>query len=470
MTRPLLFGALTLAVGVALAPQAVGLYAEQRINDTLAQLQENPMLAIAITRYDRDWFSTEAEFAITFKLPDSNGSDGQISPLPVGAGQELGFQYRLVLDHGPLISAGSLGWLHFDGQLPGQGAREAGLQWPAEQPLLNHLGSVNLLGDIRYQEMIPALSYDNGTFAANFSGHQASAESRGELLHYRGVADQLTIRSRGEEFVFNQLIQTASFEPDFGKILGGGLYEMTGDIRLGSLQVGQLARLDNLAMTMASHLNEDSSLAEMHLGYHIDQWHTDSLDVTDINAEMRLSNYSSEFNRYYQEQMNRIIAQPKADLAAQEQQVREDLLAMIPLFFASKPQLMFEQLRFSLPEGKFQGDVQLSLDTIDIKGASFDDRRFWQQHAVVTAQASADKPLAQRLARLMLEQQLANNPGVPLSDEELQQTLDQQAPMMLSMLEQQGLLKDDGEHYQLDFKMHDGQRILNGQALPETTP
>ena len=56
---------------------------------------------------------------------------------------------------------------------------------------------------------------------------------------------------------------------------------------------------------------------------------------------------------------------------------------------------------------------------------------------------------------------------MPGADEaELQKMAEQQAPMMIDMYIQQGLLKEEDDEYRSEFQMENGEGVLNGQKIP----
>jgi uncharacterized protein YdgA (DUF945 family) len=79
------------------------------------------------------------------------------------------------------------------------------------------------------------------------------------------------------------------------------------------------------------------------------------------------------------------------------------------------------------------------------------------------------KALAQRLALLVAQAQLADDDSIPpeqLTPEQLTYLAETQAGLMLTMLAAQGVLVDTGDGYSSAVNVTNGSLTLNGNTLP----
>ena len=83
------------------------------------------------------------------------------------------------------------------------------------------------------------------------------------------------------------------------------------------------------------------------------------------------------------------------------------------------------------------------------------------------ANLSIDKPLATWLAEKQILMQLKNQlPPTRQDPEKMQQLAEQQAPLIISALIQQGFITEQDDAYVSKFTLQDGKFVLNGNELP----
>ena len=109
----------------------------------------------------------------------------------------------------------------------------------------------------------------------------------------------------------------------------------------------------------------------------------------------------------------------------------------------------------------------MQLSGIEALPEEMEDPQFWITHLTANAEVLADKGVALLLATNYMNSQLAQNPQTAgMTPEELQEIAEQQSPMMVDALVEQGLLVDKDEKLTLIFTLKDSQAILNGNPIP----
>ena len=134
------------------------------------------------------------------------------------------------------------------------------------------------------------------------------------------------------------------------------------------------------------------------------------------------------------------------------------------------PEIKIESLKAELLEGNFSANAVSSFKGIEALPANIDDQEFWLTHIFADATITADATLANALAIQYMTSQLANDPqAAELSAEQISEIAAQQAPQILDMFAQQGLLVLDGEQYTSHAHMEEGTFTLNGNVIPLPT-
>jgi uncharacterized protein YdgA (DUF945 family) len=144
---------------------------------------------------------------------------------------------------------------------------------------------------------------------------------------------------------------------------------------------------------------------------------------------------------------------------------------MMPIFdriVAGDPALSLEPIRFSMPDGEFDGRLDLMLDSSVLPTGSvadLEDSQVAMQAIAANLELNCSKQLARDLMTLSLSQQMSAQMGPdapPLPPEQVEAMVDGQ----LAALVAQGMLTDDGDSYSTTITFADGVATINGTALP----
>jgi uncharacterized protein YdgA (DUF945 family) len=131
------------------------------------------------------------------------------------------------------------------------------------------------------------------------------------------------------------------------------------------------------------------------------------------------------------------------------------------------PSFTIDPLSFQLDAEPFEGRIVVSTNTANLPPAgalSFDNPLLLLGMFDTDAEVRLSKALAQRLATLAVQMQLANDPAVP--PEQLTYMAEAQSGLVLTMLVGQGVLVDSGTGYTTALKLTNGAVTLNGNPLP----
>ena len=158
MNKPLLAGAGVTLVALGVAPYFIGTSVQENVNAAVNEINEQAVYSAEVLSYDKGWFSTKAEvkLAIDFQaLLNAQNVDQSEMPLE----ENPSITATLVAHHGPVYFGDGvgLGRVHYTVFVDGDELREY-VQWDGQQPIYTNEGVVGLLGNLSYEDVIPALS------------------------------------------------------------------------------------------------------------------------------------------------------------------------------------------------------------------------------------------------------------------------------------------------------------------------
>ncbi len=471
MNNPLLIGsAVVLVGGLLVAPRFVGNHVEGRMNEIVAGLDDNPMVEARWREYHHGWFSSSGVLDIRLTVPVTDVQPLQkvsawtASPAEKPEMTTIDFQYQLDLAHGPVIfdSGVTVALASWTGQIKQSPELETFLSWDQSQPLYRQTGKIGVDGDVHVQENISPFSVAGEQLSVTFSGFQGAGEESDGVFAYNGKAESLVIGGPANTIKIEGVRIDSDIEADLVKVIQGDLYTMNGLFSVDKVLSGEGGEFRQLQVEVNTTLNEDESLADIRAGYRIGEISGVDYSLSDLGFDVIVTNYSAAFNQQYKQLVKKAAFQNTLNPELIEAAWKESL----PLLMRSNPTVRLENLHFTLPEGTFKSQLSLSLNSVDLQAQQLNNPEFWVRNLVLNASASADKPLAERLAKQLVRIQVAKNPELKLSEAELEQASVQQASMMLAMLGARGMLRDEGNQLSLDFRMSNGQANLNGQAIP----
>ena len=134
------------------APGWVGSLAKDRLDDALAKMSTGN-ISVAWKSYEQGWFRSEGTLRAVVNIPP--GPDGPAVRFPI--------QYRVALNHGPVIFANGLqfGWASWNSTMTSVSELTASLGAPLapeDQPTVVQKGLINLIGNINFSDQISAFS------------------------------------------------------------------------------------------------------------------------------------------------------------------------------------------------------------------------------------------------------------------------------------------------------------------------
>lgn len=446
-------------------PGYISKQVDQDLRQMIDAVNQNPMYQAELVEHHKGWFKSESKVRLSVDL--STLTAGQ----PQDAQQDWPDEVSTVLDlttqHGPILPGKGLGWVGWELSYSGDTLGPEIERDPAAA--FYHLSAVTgFTLDTRLTDHMQAFTTTLDGDTVQFSGYQGSGEIHNRQLSYIGKIASVKGENAEAGFVIENLVLDITTSVDIAALQSGQFFDSAGTLSVENMQVstvdmGDIFVLNNFALITRMAMEEASELAELNLDYQADSLQVADATYRDLLLKLEINRISADFMRGYQEYVKTVYAASPEQIAAHTETFLADSL---PLLLAQNPELKISELTATLPTGILTGDMRLQVEGVDALPARLDDSGFWFQHLVVDANLSADKPLAEEFALGYMQGQIAIDPAAEnLSVTEIAQIAEQQTPVMLENLEQQGLIKASDDKYQIALSLKNGEANLNGTVI-----
>lgn len=466
MNKGLLIGAAVVVAALAITPKYIGSEVEKTLQYHAAQISELPGYQLEIATLEQSWFNTQATLTLTMDLPGLEATEAQYDL------ESPQFEINLDVNHGPLLFSGLgvVGLTDWTATIAAQELREH-LVWPAETPFYRIQGVTGLSGNSSFQDMVSAFEgkQPQPHSSLTFSGYTGSGEMSGNDIRYYGTTDSLTLQSEALNINSQKLAINLQAKTSFATMLQGEFYDSDTLVSLEKLDImknhsAQPITLDGLKFRAQSMVNKENDTGDIALDYRLANLSMPAFNARDLQLAMDISQISLEFLKAYQDFVRDMAATDPEQLQQATQAFMLDNLLMV---LTSEPELNITSLKGTLPQGDFNGYLNSKLVNIDSLPENIADKGFWIKHTLADAKMQMDKDVAEWLAaRQMLSQLKTSVPAEQWDQAQMEQLAEQQAPVMLENLAQQGMLSKTEDGYQAVFSLKDGEANLNGTAIP----
>jgi uncharacterized protein YdgA (DUF945 family) len=457
-----------LALGL---PRIIGGSTQTNLEAHIAQLDENPVLALRVAEYDRGWFSSRALVEIALdesylEILDAAAQADFDDEIGAGIFSGTAISVNVDLAHGPVAFLDGICFCisAVHARLDDSDATVAMLTNELGMPYLAELdGRVSYGGTFSFTSNIPPIEYLDESGQLSFSGLTADGTLSGPDLQFDANAQRLLVDADGstaafENFSFNgdssrinHIIWAGDFSATLERVSIADA--LTGS---GSIDIGGLRMEGNV------DLNDTGELLEATMTYAADSVSVpqEELALSDTELTVRFANLSvAAVTDYYELMLNFDVADPTAAAMA--------LPPVITRLLENNPSVAIDPIRFTLNDESLVAAV--SLRTVNGDRGSIDLTNPMQLLGMFEASANltAAKPLLESLATQAAMAQLGtlDDSQIP-SDQDLESMAEAQTQLMIATFLGQGYILDDGENYTTEIEYSNGEVRVNGMPLP----
>jgi len=448
-------------------PPVLGMMTESQLDERVAAINTNELLAIEVQSFDRGWFTSTATIELGL-------SPTYIAILTAGSDENLDLlEQRLTvlvdLAHGPVVMSDGV---HFGlsktfARPDPNAANIAELQQQLGMPyLFEFRGETGYFGGTKFLADIPAIDYANELAELVFSGIQIEGTLYGNQLMVDSNTDMLELTS-GPGSISAYEISLTTDSRIVSRFQAFGVSELLIDrIVVSSVLLADEPLFDARSISFNTDISESDS------GALIDSTIVYGLESASVGPEFEFSNGelgigitnvdAAAMQMYYEMIRDLTLAdEVEPGVLANEMQ------PVIRRLLAAGPALSLDPIRFLMNDEMFAASVHLQTDPAALPpGGAFDvqDPSLWMSLLSGTADATVSKELARRLAIQVSRTQLAATGE--LSPDEVDAMAEAQSGLLLVALSGQGILEDQGDTYSTTLVFEDGALSLNGTLLP----
>ena len=446
---------------LAVSPKITSNYIEQNTLDIVSSIDALPLYQAEVITSDFGWFKSSAKVKVK----------ADMAQLVSGTSSDEVYAMDLVLNfnHGLLTTSGAnlSDFAITVENLPGV----EGLSWDKSLPLYQVNGQVSLIGNLSYDDELPQISYTSeGGIEVNVSSYRGHAETVNGILKHTGLLPNLVLN-------FPQLtmqVKDININTLMSESITSYFDDNTVPVYDSSLEVTKWtvnspdtfdATMDNLSMSVSSSVDEEKHLVFAKLAYGLEQVKVNDYVGSDFELVFETNNLDE--NTYIK--FNKLLAaqsgpqQPTEQLETMASFLRDNLLDIL----SPAPEMNITSFKGKLPQGNFDANLHAKIENVKEAPSELMAPPFWLSHLNASSDVKVAKPLAHFVATQIVRNQLVANPNfVDTPIEEVEKLAAQQAPLMISMFEAQGLIVPDENSYTLNFELANNVAKLNGNEVP----
>ncbi|WP_461535600.1 YdgA family protein [Spongorhabdus nitratireducens] len=445
--------AAAIAAGVLVGPKVIGDSVESRLAAEISRANNYPGLTVELEDFQKGWFASSAVVKVDFIPPLSKEEAGDFKGIK--------FQTALEIAHGPFTFQHGLGLNRFSWESHIINTPELEQKLAISEPVYRSEGQVSWFGNISFNEVVPAFEVTEGDVTLQFSGYQSKAWTGSDgFINYDGDIAQIEIGDSDKVVKLDNLDLTLSAELSMDKLMSYELYDGEFQISVGQLADGEVFNVSDITMVTDIDVSPDASKADMQIRYGVGKVEVDEFQVSELGFDISLLNYSSAFNKAYNQTFAKLLdGEPLA-----EEVINQIALDSLPLLLETKPEFKIDSLRFTLPEGKYDSNMSLKLSDYSLNPELLNDESYWLKKLQLSASSSADKALAKKLAEMVIAEKVKSSGN--FTEAEIHKISEQQAEIVLASLTAQGILVHNEQQYTAEFSMEEGKAVLNGNPVP----
>jgi len=477
--KKLVIGLIVISSIFVALPPIVGMQAQSKIENATAQLSAaaQNFYEVKIERYDRGWFSSESRIRISFTdayiaANPTISTEAPDGTTPYADFLREGITQEIQVTHGPILFGHDfgLGIARIDHTMDAKGNPEAAdvLKQVGNDYFMTTKVTIAFDGTGSLMMHAPSFTYANDAdgeliFAgADFDGSLDLTDMHIKLdgaIHGASSTD-----TQGDEFAMTPMTLSVDMRYPESAPFGIGSAEFAIDRML---IVGEsTVDMQGVAITGSAKEGKDGNV-EFSAGYRLDKLAAQDTEVSGLNMSISLGNVSMDTAKNLSDQYTKIqttlATDPQAAMAAMADPLYDliqdgAVLAMDPVTMSmndrklsismhvtAKPENLPERAAFGLT------NPLLFMDLFKFNTSM-----------------SANQELVIEMAMPQLKEQMRAGipPNAQVNEEQLEQMVRAQAPVMIGALVGQGYIKEEGDLYTLEASFDDGALLLNGNPLP----
>lgn len=423
--------------------------------------------SIEMLSYNEGWFSSYAQYklAIDYReiVPNSNIPEDFANPEVL---------VNVTTFHGPIFFTAEtgLGWVRWDASAGEKDLVEAYV-WEGERAFYESTTTRGLFGGWTVVDSMPAITLTEklGT-TGEFSGYQGSGYSSHEGFNYNATIPFFRLDNPDVSINLDNFEIVTLFRGGFMQALEGKIEDSSFALSIESYKQnakqagnpsGAFKNIDWLMSVVANHDKDSISFSQK---FSIEEFQLAEYQANNLVLDMELNSISREFAEAYQKFSQQLAgSDPETVPQLSNNFIQNNLLELL----SNEPEFNITKLSANLIQGQFVLVSDNKIVEVSALPETLEDPRFWLEHLDSQSNLIADQAVVELIAKnYMYRQVLANPNAAGMTQEQIDQLLEQQVPVMLQALQNQGMLVMENDVYKVDFAVKDAEALLNGNPMP----
>lgn len=460
---------MVIIVAIALfLPKYIASQVSTSVTNIATTINEMPVYSAQIVEIDEGWFSSTAIIKVGINFDKISASE--IDNMPTG---ETQFLVNFKAAHGPVIvnDGFAIALVKWQATFAGMKLKPI-MKWDHSKPFYQINGIQQLSNVTQLEDQIQAFTIDNDAqkVQADFAGYIGSGTFSHSHFDYSASVGKTTIENNENAAMISDMKLTMNIDGNYLDAMEGKLFDTDVTLNIGQFQLTDLVRqleVVNLLSTdleVVAKVEEQDGTAKIIQRLNVDSATLGGYQIQDLKMDFVMNRLSLIFIEKYQQMANQLSGKDPVIVQQETLKFAQDNLLEL---LSKDPEMKLTNLSATIPEGKF--DLNATAQTANVTKLPDDlqDPEFWLSHLIAEANLHSDKAVAEMFAKNYMTTQLVANPQTAeMSAEQIVQIAEQQAPVVLENMVQQGLIVEENGAYKASATLKDKQAILNGKPIP----
>lgn len=460
--KKLVSGFLFIVIPLLLAiPGFMGWKTETHMMATANYINSLPEYKARWKSYERGWFNSKGVL-----LLELDGINQYLQ-----AEEPITLPVNLSLAHGPFITSPTIGVGWFSANIELLKKHEATLKQyltvEQEGPLYQLQASMSLVGITRfYDRWLPfSFQLDKSQLVMKQAYQGEGSIGLDRSLSYTMLIPEISVLAGDEALYVERL--SGDMTLDLTKLQASRIAPGMAIVQMASIETRSAElKIEGLKVLAETWLDSTEKYLGSRATTTIDRLSNSDINVSDAVLEIAYTNISLEFIEKYQAAM-KSLPENAPPHRFQEVIGRLVLSSLLPF----SPKLEITRFNAATDRGHIKSQFSLSIEGEALAQASVNPQSPLDLLPFMLANFKGEisEPLGKELARLYIRQQvesqLAQSDQI-MTEQELTDVVNAQAPSIIEMLSLQGFVKLQGDSYISELKYQKGQATLNGEPMP----
>jgi uncharacterized protein YdgA (DUF945 family) len=463
------------ALSIVGLPPMLGIVTEAQLRARVAEITRSGVLTADVRSFERGWFRGRAKVDLALapeyarRLGAANAAVGvaELGPL---IGRTAPLDVELAFGPVAFLDGVHFGLSRMIARPDRSVAAVARLEQTLGVPyLFEFRGRTGYFGALRFDADVPQVDLAANEARVRFSGARVAGTLAGNHLAASARVGGFEFSTPTGEFTVENAILEIDNEIRSPYVLPGNAGFSIQRVSIVDAQrgAGAAPALEVAGLRVDTVVTETDDLLDVHATFALASGLVEGTAIADAQIGIALRKIDAAALESYAAAVRAVGPSATADPGA----VLRDLEPAMTRALAAGPSVTFDPVRLTYEGEPFTARVTIAANAAAVAAGGaldFEDPAALLALLDGTAEVELSKELTQRVARVVMQTQLARDPT--MSPEQQRLFAEVQSGLVLVTLVSQGLLSDAGNAYRTELRVTGGTLTVNGAALPFSVP